>query len=392
MRPLLFKLSTQIFTLFIFSLGFLPSHAAPLDYDLGGYLSLTAGKVIGGDARQAYMEDVVGGFDCPCYVADYAGVGVYEDDELSFEPDSGYGLNGRLNLSEDFLIGAQIEGRGGNDAKPELTYLYVRYEINNHINVDLGRKALPLYYYSDFLNVSYAYPWIRVSGDVYGWPLTSYNGISASYTGDWGDASYTIGTWYGEEEDDDNRSYNEIYWGAESFSVKWSKIKGLTFEYDRDWLVLRAVGMISKDEEIANWGAGDIEVISDNVDQDFFGLAAMIDYNNVLFQSEYNEFDSEDFQSTGYLLGLGYRIKDFTPVISYSKYRDEDPDFGKQVNNATSFSIRWDFYPSAALTLQYDILDDQTRWFEDVDGDTVVEQYSFTGDSKVIALGLDYVF
>jgi len=387
-----FKLSQTFLCLFALPVFFTPSFAAALDYDYGGYLTVTAGKLISGEEKQAYMERVVGGFDCPCYVADFAGVGVYEEDELSFEPDSGYGLNGRLNLAEDFLIGAQIEGRGGNDAKPELTYLYLRYDVNNHINVDLGRKALPLYYYSDFLNVGYAYPWIRVSGDVYGWPLTSYNGISASYTDDWGDATYTIGSWYGEEEDDNNRSYNDIYWGAESFSVKWSEIKGLTFEYDRDWLILRAVGMKSKDEEIADWGGGDIQIVSDNVDQNFFGLAAMIDYENILFQSEYNEFDSEDFKSTGYLLGLGYRINDFTPVISYSKYRDEDPDFGKQVNNTNSFSVRWDFYPSAALTVQYDILEDNTLWFEDTDEDTVVEEYSFTGDSEVIAVGLAYVF
>ena len=79
-------------------------------------------------------------------------------------------------------------------------------------------------------------------------------------------------------------------------------------------------------------------------------------------------------------------------MITYSKYSDKDPDFGKQINNTMSYTVRWDAHKQTALTLQYDIVSDDTKWFEDTDEDGTEEEYSFTGDSSVIALGVDYVF
>lgn len=362
-----------------------------VEYDYGGYLSVVAGNILDGDKQNSYLNDVLE-YDCPCFIADYTDVGIYEDDGVSFKPDSGYGFNGQISFTDWYSVAGQVEGKGGNDFDPVVTWLYMRFEVTNNLSIDLGRKALPLYYYSDFINVSYAYPWIRASGDIYGWPLSSYNGISASYTDDLGDGTYTVSAWYGEEEDDDNRAYNDIYWGSESFYIKWSDIVGGAFEYSYDWIVLRAVLMTSKDTEIADWGGGDKELVSDNVKQNFYGLAAIIDYNDFLFQSEYNQFDSEDFESEAYLFAAGYRIGDFTPMITYSKYSDEDPDFGKQINSTMSYTLRWDFYKQTALTLQYDVLSDDTTWYEDTDEDGNDEEYSFTGDARVIALGVDYVF
>lgn len=54
--------------------------------------------------------------------------------------------------------------------------------------LQIGRKRLPLYYYSDFQDVGYAYNTVRPSPDVYGWDIVNYNGASLSTTrslGDW---------------------------------------------------------------------------------------------------------------------------------------------------------------------------------------------------------------
>ncbi|NRB40436.1 MAG: hypothetical protein HRU20_18540 [Pseudomonadales bacterium] len=365
--------------------------ALAVDYNFGGYVSVVAGGIIDGDKSGSYLGEELG-YDCPCFVADYTNAGVYEDDGISFKPDSGYGFNAQVSFNEALSITAQIEGKGGNDFEAELSWLFLRWNVTNKLSIDIGRKALPLYFYSDFINVGYAYPWIRPTGDIYGWPLSSYNGISASFTDDLGDGSYTLSAWYGREEDDDNRAYNDIYWGAESYYIEWSDILGGSFEYNYDWLTLRAVVMSNTSTEDAHWAANDIEPVSDNVDQIFYGFAALIDYNDVLLQAEYNQFDADDFDSKGYLLALGYRINNFTPMISFSRYSDNDPDFGNdeqdghQVNNTLSYSLRWDFMRSTAFTVQYDVLTDNTVWFEEG------EQYTFTGDSKLLAMGVDYVF
>ncbi|NRB40364.1 MAG: hypothetical protein HRU20_18170 [Pseudomonadales bacterium] len=150
--------------------------------------------------------------------------------------------------------------------------------------------------------------------------------------------------------------------------------------------------MSNTSTESVTYEDGELESISDNVGQIFYGLAVLIDYENMLFQAEYNQFDADDFDSQGYLLALGYRMDNVTPMISFSRYSDNDPDFGNdeqdghQVNNTLSYSLRWDFMRSTAFTVQYDVLTDKTIWFEEA------EQYTFTGDSKLLAMGVDYVF
>ena len=49
----------------------------------------------------------------------------------------------------------------------------------------MGRKRLPIYY-SDFQDVGFAYTWVRPPTDLYGWEIVSYNGVNATYRGDWG--------------------------------------------------------------------------------------------------------------------------------------------------------------------------------------------------------------
>lgn len=368
-----------------------------VDYDFSGYISAVGGTVLDGDSSSAYLSEILE-YDCPCFVADYTQAGIYEDTGISFKPDSGYGVKGQVSFNDAISLTAQVEGKGGNDFEPLVSWLFMRWNITSKLSVDIGRKALPLYFYSDFINVGYAYPWIRPTGDIYGWPLSSYNGISASYSDDLGEGSYTLSAWYGNEEDDDNIAYNNVYWGEKSYYIEWSKILGGSFEYSYDWLTFRAVIMKNiSTEEVTLLEDGSTEIVSDHVDQKFYGLALVIDYENILFQSEYNQFNADDFNSEGYLLGLGYRYKQLTPMISFSSYSDDDPSFGNddedghQVNNTLSYSLRWDFMKSAAFTVQYDVLTDKSVWFEE-DDNGIYQQYTFTGDSKVVAMGVDYVF
>ena len=391
------------------SLLMLAQASFAIDYKVSGFASLYAGKVVGGKASDYFVEDL-GEEDCPCFISNYYDGTYYTHDKVSLNKDSTYGLKLAVDFTEWFSINTQVEGLGGNDFKPELTWLYARFDIMQNWSVDIGRKALPLYYYSDFLNVRYAMPWVRVSGDIYGWPLTSYNGISTSFLGDLGDGSYRISAWVGEEEDKDNRSYRELYWGgSDKYYIKWSEMVGLSFEYDYDWVSARVVAMTSKaSEEVrytndvaVDWGYIDVDelyddygtpangkgwgVVSDKVRQNFYGASLMIDHNDMLLQLEANMFDSDDYESQAYSIATGYRFGNITPMIGFSSFKDKDPDFGRQINTTTSLVVRWDFIESMALKVQYDFLNDKTQWPAYDDG-------KFTGDSEVVTAGVDYVF
>ena len=418
-------------TVFKISLSFLlyllASSSFAIDYHVSGFASLYAGKVIDGKGSD-YFVDELEEENCPCFISNYYDATYYTDDKVEFDKDSTYGLKLGVDFTDWLSINTQIEGLGGNDFKPELTWLYASFKATENWTIDVGRKALPLYYYSDFLNVRYAMPWVRVPGDIYGWPLVSYNGISTSFMGELGDGHYRVSAWLGEEEDKDNRAYGDIYWAADDYIVEWSEMVGLSFEVDFDWITARIVAMTSKATEevkyetsrtdsldemneglvigdadfVDDTGLTDTEVldiyytdwigapskgngwgvVSDNVTSNFYGISFNIDKYDVLFQFEANAFDADDYTSTGYAVALGYRIGSVTPMIGYSSFKDKDPDFGRQINTTTSLVVRWDFMKSMAFKAQYDFLNDNTDW----DGD------NFTGNSQVVTMGVDYVF
>ena len=362
------------------------------DFLYGGFASLYAGKILDGEGSEFFATDL-NEADCPCFITDYPDASYYTDDGIQFGPDSGYGLQGGIRFNDRFSLTGQIEGQEGSDFQPELTWLYLRTQVNENLIIDVGRKGIPLFFYSDFLNVGYALPWVRVPGDIYGWPLTSYNGISATYSALLGEGSYRIGAWYGSERDTDSRAYADIYWGSENFTIAWDDMLGLSFEYDHDWLVFRAVTMQSDNDEKVYWDDGTSELIADDEKQFFYGVALLIDYNNIIFQAEYNHFrihepnthHDDDFTSRARFFSAGYRLGEFTYLISYSKYTDYEVNFGRQINSTTSMTIRWDFADKMAFKVQLDSLDDQTEWPDYTDG-------RFTGDATVIAMGVDYVF
>ena len=103
-----------------------------VEFDYGGYISVVGGATLNGDSTGSYLSDVLE-YDCPCFIADYTDVGIYEDDGMTFKPDSGYGVNGQVSFTDWYSIAGQIEGKGGNDFEPEFTWLYMRFGITNSI-------------------------------------------------------------------------------------------------------------------------------------------------------------------------------------------------------------------------------------------------------------------
>lgn len=380
-------------------LAALPLSSFAMDFNVSGFGSLYAGSVVKGEGSE-YFESELEEEDCPCYISNYYDASYYTDGEIDFDKDSTYGFKADIGLTDWLKLSGQVEGLGGNNFEPELTWLYARFNITDSIEIDLGRKAIPLYFYSDVLNVRYSMPWVRVSGDIYGWPLISYNGLSVTYRADIGEGALRTHAWVGTEEDNNNRAYRDLYWASDKYYIEWSKMAGLALEYDYDWISARVVGMTSKATERVKyyqlrdkgyvrygtepdgkgWG-----IVSNNVTSNFYGASIMIDRNDVLVQIEANSFDADDYSSSAYSVAAGYRIGSVTPMIGFSSFKDKDPDFGRQMNTTTSLVVRWDFMKQMALKAQYDILKDKTVWPDYGDG-------LFTGDSEVFTAGIDYVF
>lgn len=83
-------------------------------------------------------------------------------------------------------ITGQAVTRGARNGKVNLEWIYLSHEVSDKLTVQLGRKRIPFFYYSDSQDVGLAYPWIHLPPQMYGWEVVNYNGVSLYYKDTWG--------------------------------------------------------------------------------------------------------------------------------------------------------------------------------------------------------------
>ena len=126
------------------------SSLAIAETSVSGYVSLVGGKV----------------FDGELFLADYPKSGIYDSD-WSFTPDTSIGIQLITDLNNDIDLVVQAISNGASDYDINIDWAYLSYPINPELSIQAGRKRLPLYYYSDFFDLGYAYYWIRPPADNY---------------------------------------------------------------------------------------------------------------------------------------------------------------------------------------------------------------------------------
>ena len=343
------------------------SGASYSEINLSGFSSINAGKVLSGSGVPQY--DIP-----PTFLADYPNVSAYSED-ISFKPESLFGLQISADLADGLSMTGQIVARGANDFDAKIEWAYLSYEVNDNWTVQIGKKRLPLFYYSDFYDVGYAYVWMRPPADNYTWQIFNYNGINALYSGDIGDWSVMGNIYYGEEDDTENKLLSEFFFGEPTREI-WRDMMGGVLQLNKDWFEVRMTHMTYKNERYRD---GE-RVLFDGKESrtgKFYGLAVNLDFDNIFVLTELNRLDLNGNSDTA-MITLGYRLDSITPYVSYSEFEEDIVD-GEQ-HNTTSVGLRWDFHPSAAFKVQYDDVKDKS--FE----------LAVAGDSKAISIGIDLVF
>jgi len=300
------------------------------------------------------------------------------DKDLSFAPESLFGLQFSADLFDDLSVTAQLVGRGANDFKAKFEWAYLSYELNASWTLQAGRKRLPLFYYSDFFDVGYAYVWIRPPADNYTWQIFNYNGVNALYTGEIGDWSVSGNIYVGEEDDSENKLLTDFF-TFEPVNEIWKDIVGGVFHISKDWLEVRATTMTFINEQFVSGVQQTFANGKTEMRGSFYGIAVNMDFENVFVLTEINRFDQgAQYTADTWMISTGYRFDTLTPYASYSQLEAEETD--GESHNTTSIGIRWDFHPSAAFKVQYDDVEDKSFIF------------AVAGDSKSLTFAIDMVF
>ena len=353
---------------------------AESNFKISGYLSVVGGKVLNGKMDSNYTgPTAINGVQCPCYVADWSNAGVYGE-HLSLAQESRIGVQGTYTFTPQASFTGHVVSRGSN-GNPDLAWAFGSYKLDGNLEVQVGRKRIPLYYYSDFQDIGVAYPWITPPPEIYGWEATNYNGASLRYSRDLGDSQLTASVFTGQEKNKKSLYY-KLYYPVGDTEVQWNNILGTDLEINRGPLTLRAVAMRAdvKTRNVAH-------AVDDEAVLKTYGLAANLDLDQWFVLSEFARL-SRDHTQSGYqvsapalTVGAGLRLGQWTPFLSYSRYTESTTDRSQYTPGSyhhASATLRYDVAAGTAVKVQLDRQIDSTN--------------NFGGHTRVLRVSYDRVF
>jgi len=318
------------------------------------------------------------------------------DDGFDFSKDSLFALQASSDLGEGLTVTAQILSRGKDDWNTEFEWAYIAYEATDNLRILAGKQRMPFFMFSDFLDVSYTYPWITPPTTLYTVPFDSFDGLSAIYSSDIAGFDTTLHVVYGGNNSD-------MIIADQNVNADMNDIFGLSFTASRDWLTLRA-GYFELEINIEHpdlivlsqpWvTAGYTNIANEILMLDdkgrFIELGFQIDYNNLLVIGEFTNIETDTVlaDDDAYYIMAGYRFNNILAHVTYGakdggtdRLTDEVPvgvslaldGLINMTNGATdsqsndikyvTLGLRWDFHDSAALKFEY------TNYTDDLDGD-----------------------
>ncbi len=362
------------------------------DIKINGFGSIVASSVFDGDG----------------YLAEYPNLAIYEDSDLDFGQETRLGLQIRGTINDKMSATTQIIMRSANEYEPEVGWMFLSYELAADSSVQLGRMRVPVYHFSEYMDVGYAYPWIRVPSDTYSLDLTNYNGFRFMKQFEVNDYSLNLIGIYGQEDIEDSELMSYLF--PDRIDRNFEDIFGLVLEFDADFIVLRSsyvqsdmvetrhlpawlAPILGLDNTFAsNSGMVDTNgdaLVASNTDYDvsFFDVSVKARVNNFNFFAEYNKYDP--FYKS-YFASISYNWEQVEGYILWSKF---DLDQAWESHDTSSIGLRYDFMPNVALKFDVSFFDDtgynpftlepNPVYKADPDGD---------GDASLVSIGLDFVF
>lgn len=255
-------------------------------------------------------------------------------DELSFDNDSKFGLQVTSQVNDFTKVVGQLLASGKNDNyNLKIDWAYVDVKINDNFSMRGGKIKEPVFLISDYIEVGYAYPWIRPPEGVYGNnPITTIIGTEALVAGNFNGVTLSFQPYAGTNTEDVPGTG-----GAAQF--KASNMFGALFAARANGFVFQLSGL-STDVNTS----GLLPVVLPDpglsgpvtfVNLEAEGTATLYsagfswDKNDSVGYAEYVTRDIEGSvealfpDQTAYYFTVGHRFGDFMPHLTYANVESE---------------------------------------------------------------------
>jgi len=317
------------------------------------------------------------------------------DDQVNYEILSLIALQANASLGSGLSATVQIKAAGADNWDASIAWAYLSYDLTPKSKVQAGRKLIPVYSYTDSIDIGYTYHWIRPPAEVYFLAASKYDGINLLYQDFYGDWEISTNGLVGRLNDDE-----DIYGEAFHTSYRiWGGSVEATFD---EWAGFRLARFIYEEVELENFGIN-------NFPAEYSGAAVTLRPGNWSFIAEYawyeidhpnldfgagpipngkpiNDLDSAWYVSAAYSMGR------WTPHLTYSarEFVDQGSALGLSAidSNTIIIGARYDFHPGASMKMEYHVFSDDT-----VTGGISTPQYGNIDDgTDAVQVAVDFIF
>lgn len=347
-------------------IALVPLSTVAADITFSGFGSIVGAKVSGGDG----------------YVAHYPTMATYEK-KFDMKEESRLGVQSRVVFDDKSSVTAQFTSRGSLDWETKLEWFYFTYDVTSDFKVQAGRMRLPAYLYSDYMDVGFAYNFIRVPGDAYSIDAVNYNGINVTYQTQLGSVDSTLQIYGGSEETNPNILMSYIR-GFEQ-SREYTNLYGAVWSLNYGSATLRSTYLTSHIAETAKDPAK-VPVYVDpphEFDVSFYDVALLLDLRPVNIVLEYNEYE----YYTSWLASVSYSKGKWTTYINSSEFKLDE---AWESHTTVGVGVRYDINSSVAFKAQIDKFND-TGYNPFTKAPNPI-CHCADGDVTVLSTGIDFIF
>ena len=156
------------------------------------------------------------------------------DDKWTFSEESVAGLQVNTRVSDQVSVSLQLKA-GSNTDGVDLEWGYLEYTFAPDLKLRAGRLRVPGFMLSEYLDVGYAYPWVSVPIEVYGWlPFARYEGLDLRYWTSMGDVDVRLTPYLG------TTAKEPLNLGNIHYTDQTSEFAGLDVQMSYDIYTVRA--------------------------------------------------------------------------------------------------------------------------------------------------------
>lgn len=323
-------------------------------------------------------------------------------DDLRFDGrDNRLGLQIAADINERMNVTAQLISRGGPDNyNVEADWAFVGYQVHDQLAVRAGKVKLPTFLASDYIEVGYAYPWVRPPQEVYSLnPITSLSGVDLLYTPVVGDVTLLFQPYFGTSQGTGYTSgQQEVDTSGLGFPAAGTEVEfdakelaGINFAVQTDIATFRAGYLSTKVS--SPFGGG----LIDEDKAEFMSVGFTMDWNDVVAYAEWASRDEDDGAEIGFpdqqawYATLGYRVGQFLPSITYAELKaGSDEVSWAQEQSSIAFDLRYELGLGADLKFQAMSVRPENGKVGLYDGP--VSSDELDSDAMVYSVALDVIF